>query len=309
MPYGAENAAPIDRRGWCIFEHTRSVVCARTVAAALRSASWETALPSQAYPGMESCVCAGRAARRRSPPTHLQAMLREGMEREAEEAGSGFRFTNGKDATSVCIPQYREGFLRLMAAGGELMFSRCDWGDAQVKVLIASALVYAHAHGATSQAEELHLSCMQPTWLKSSISPLNGGSLLPLAEAMAAGALPELKIIRLEENSWLGDADAAAIAVALSSGRLPKLEELWLQHTGVGDAGAIALAGALAGAPNLEFLYVHGHAMPNHPEGVWEVLEAAAKKQGRVAFSGDRFTDEWGRRRKREASNARNGAF
>ena len=121
-------------------------------------------------------------------PDAFEAMLREGMERESAEAGTGFRFTNGKDATAVCIPQYREGFLRLMAAGGHLNFSMCSWGDAQVQVL-AAALVYAQAHEATSQAEYLYLN----------INQLTDASVPPLVEAMAA--LPKLKKLWVMNNA------------------------------------------------------------------------------------------------------------
>ena len=41
-------------------------------------------------------------------PDAFEAMMREGMAREQAAAGTGIRFTNGKDATDICIPQYRE---------------------------------------------------------------------------------------------------------------------------------------------------------------------------------------------------------
>ena len=63
---------------------------------------------------------------------------------------------NGKDATSICIPQYKEAFFRLMSSGGELWFANCKWTDAEVKQL-AAALQCAHAEGATSQADVLDL--------------------------------------------------------------------------------------------------------------------------------------------------------
>ena len=63
---------------------------------------------------------------------------------------------NGKDATNICIPQCREAFFRLMSSGGTLYFEGCKWTDAEVKQLVA-ALQYAHAEGATSQAEQLNL--------------------------------------------------------------------------------------------------------------------------------------------------------
>ena len=37
------------------------------------------------------------------PPPAFEAMMVAGMAREEAEAGTGFRFTNGKDATAVCI--------------------------------------------------------------------------------------------------------------------------------------------------------------------------------------------------------------
>ena len=43
------------------------------------------------------------------------------------------RAQNGKDATSICIPQYKEAFMRLMSSGGKLEFGGCKWTDAEVK--------------------------------------------------------------------------------------------------------------------------------------------------------------------------------
>ena len=57
-------------------------------------------------------------------------------------------------------------------------------------------------------------------------------------------------------NGGLGDEGAKVLAAALSEGRLPKLEDLWLDNTGMGDAGATALARSLGGAPALKWLAV-----------------------------------------------------
>ena len=85
-------------------------------------------------------------------------MLRDCMAREEAAPRTGFRFTNGKDATKICIPQYREGFLQLMGGREVLLnFARCGWGDEEVKTL-AAALAYAQASRATTQAQGLHLS-------------------------------------------------------------------------------------------------------------------------------------------------------
>ena len=45
---------------------------------------------------------------------------------------------NGKDATSICIPQYKEAFMRLMSTGGKLNLFNCKWTDAEVKQLVAA---------------------------------------------------------------------------------------------------------------------------------------------------------------------------
>ena len=50
---------------------------------------------------LETACMASRSAL--LSPDAFEAMLRKGMAREAAEAGTGFRFTNGKDATAVCI--------------------------------------------------------------------------------------------------------------------------------------------------------------------------------------------------------------
>ena len=108
---------------------------------------------------------------------------------------------NGKDATSICIPQYREAFMRLMSSGGMLLFSGCKWTDAEVKQLVA-ALQYAHAEGATSQADCLDLN----------LSKLTDAALPMLVEMLEAGAMPCLKKLYLGGNSGClcGIRDAAA---------------------------------------------------------------------------------------------------
>ena len=213
-------------------------------------------------------------------PDAFEAMLRDGMAREASEAGTGFRFTNGKDATAVCIPQYRKAFLRLMRMDGMLGFDRCGWGDEQVRVL-AAALVYAQANGATSQAIALYLGANR----------LTDAALPPLAEAIAAGALPKLKVLALVDNE-LGDAGlttlrpllagrlsglielsfgrrltaegARSLVALLADGHLAGLEDLDLKNNaGLGDEGAAAIAGALSEGrlPKLKELQLDGTRM------------------------------------------------
>ena len=104
---------------------------------------------------------------------------------------------NGKDATNICIPQYKEAFFRLMSSGGMLYFGSCKWTDAEVKQL-AAALQCAHAEGATSQAEYLTLQANR----------LTDAALPMLVEMLEAGAMPCLKQLVLYENSGIRDAAA-----------------------------------------------------------------------------------------------------
>jgi len=186
----------------------------------------------------------------------------------------------GKDATEICIPQYREGFARLMSAGGGLAFDFCDWGDAEVRQL-AAALMAAHAAGATTQADTLRLTGNR----------LTDAALPPLAEAIEAGAMPQLKYLSLHRNeltdaglealrpllagrlsglealgfgSRLTAAGVRTLVALLADGHLAGLTHLWLDgNAAMGDEGAAALAAALAEGrlPKLEQLDLNGTGM------------------------------------------------
>ena len=135
---------------------------------------------------------------------------------------------NGKDATSICIPQYKEAFFRLMSSGGMLYFGSCKWTDAEVKQL-AAALQCAHAEGATSQADYLALSGNQ----------LTDAALPPLVEMLKAGAMPCLKELSLGNNQ-LTDAALPILVEMLKAGAVPCLKELGLGfNSGIsGDSAA-----------------------------------------------------------------------
>ena len=325
MPEGAENAAPIEQRGWCIFERALSSVRKHDNCCLQLSLLEGKGAVGGSWDDLVMTCKATRAAP--LPPGAFEAMLRDGMAREEAAPGTGFRFTNGKDATNICIPQYREGFLRLMGGGEELLsFALCGWGDEEVKTL-AAALAYAQANRATTQARTLGLSS----------NKLTDAAMPPLVEAVEAGAMPELGelylnsnellgdpgfaalrpllagrlsgrlgrftfgsqltaegarslvalmadghfaklvLLDLSKNRGLGDEGAWAIAGALSEGLLPKLKELNLRGTGMGDAGAAALAEALGGAPELQKLIVGRNAFG---KGAKDALKAACEKRG-----------------------------
>merc|ERR1712151_771365 len=115
--------------------------------------------------------------------------MRDGMAREAETAGTGFCFTNGTDATNICIPQYREAFLRLIRAEGELAFFGCSWTDEDMAQL-AIALKHAHTAGATTQAYYLRLDDNQ----------LTDKALTHLTDVLTVGAVPRLTAFVLHDN-------------------------------------------------------------------------------------------------------------
>ena len=222
--------------------------------------------------------------------------MRGGMAHEASAPGTGFRFTNGKDATEVCIPQYREAFLRLVRGAVVLSLRRCSWGDEEVEQL-CGALAYAHAAGSTTAARTLSLPGNALTdaalahlarafaagsvprlgslWLDN--NKLTGAGLDALRPALADGHLAGLKDLMLSGNRQLGDGGAKVLAAALSEGKLPRLEELELGRTGMGDEGARALAGALGGASALKKLIVGGNEMSEAAE---EELRAACAGRG-----------------------------
>jgi len=147
-----------------------------------------------------------------------------------------------------------------------MAFYQCEWTDADVHQL-AAALKYAHAAEATTQADILILGNNR----------LTAAALPPLVEAIAAGAMPKLKGLYLFDNDGLGDVGAKVLAAALSEGRLPTLEVLDLRYTGMGDAGATALARSLGGAPALEMLLVGDDDIG---EAAKEELKAACAKGG-----------------------------
>ena len=249
--------APIEQRGWCIFECCLS--CVRKSAhccLALSPLSQADDLVCPRYWGDVVRACqVGRLPPQ--TPDAFEATLCEGM------ANGEVRFTNGKDATAVCIPQYREGFMRLMRIGGMLNFYNCGWADAEAQLLFA-AIQWAHGAGATTQAETLLLGSNK---LTDAVVPL-------LVEVVEAGALPQLLELNLEDNE-LGDAalgalqpllkgslshlgalglgtrltaeGARSLCTLLSDGHLAQLEEFDLRgNHALGDAGAIAIATALS---------------------------------------------------------------
>ena len=181
MPASAENPAPIDERGWCVFEkYTSSIVKDN------RCCLYLSLMPSDAADMdwrdlMDKCSKGARL-----PPLaadKFEAMMREGM------AGGKLKFTNGKDATEVCIPQYKEALLRLMGEAKQLGYVELGWGEAEGEQL-AEALLYVQRCGVACGAELLDLYDNQ----------LGSAGVRAIGAALQAGAMPMLKYILIHDN-------------------------------------------------------------------------------------------------------------
>jgi hypothetical protein len=205
MPAGSENAAPVERRGWCIFERQLSSItkdsgCCLTL----------SGLQDEARQGWDAdeaqwiALCGLCQGSRTAPlsPDAFEVMMVNGMAREAAEAGTGFRFTNGKDATRVCIPQYREAFVRLVGGAEGLMYANCDWKAGEV-VQLCDALVWAHENGATTQAIELNLRGNE----------LTDAAVARIVELVSSSAMPKLQNLHLDGDS-LSEASRQSLQAA-----------------------------------------------------------------------------------------------
>jgi hypothetical protein len=130
MPSAATNKTKYEDRGWCIFECSLSALVKDDFCY----------LELKGLSGNESGWQAIRdvcKASRKAPvaPDAFEAMMREGVRREESEAGTGIKFTSGKDLTEVVIPQYERAFLKLMGAADKLMYTYLGWGDDEIETL------------------------------------------------------------------------------------------------------------------------------------------------------------------------------
>eukprot|EP00966_Prymnesium_polylepis_P278662 6437905-Prymnesium_polylepis.1 len=144
MPERAENVASVEQRGWCVFERRLSsitkwgdccLMLSRLPPGTEVMDSWEEftkACKSVRYPPLS--------------PDAFETMMRAEVAKEAAASGTGLRFTNGKDATEVCIPQYHEAFVRLWSEADRLQFGGCSWGDEEEAELV-TAVEWALTNG------------------------------------------------------------------------------------------------------------------------------------------------------------------
>ena len=180
MPAGAQNPHPIDVRGWCVFErHLSSIVKDSRCYLQL------SLLPADAgsmdwFEVVQACMGARR------PPLAADAFER--LMRDNLESGA-FKFTNGKDATNVCIPQYAEAFTRLLGTSKMLYYDNLGWGAAEGEQL-AAALACAQRMGTAVAAEKLYINR----------NKLGTAGVRAIGKVIEAGALPRLKKLDVEDN-------------------------------------------------------------------------------------------------------------
>ena len=180
MPAGAQNPHPIDVRGWCVFERNLSSIVKNSACYLQLSL-----LPADAESmDWDDVVNACKGARR--PPLAADAFER--LMRDNLESGA-FKFTNGKDATNVCIPQYAEAFTRLLGTSKLLGYSMLGWGAAEGEQL-AAALAYAQRMGTAVAAESLLISG----------NKLGTAGVRAIGKVIEAGALPRLKELCIQYN-------------------------------------------------------------------------------------------------------------
>ena len=180
MPAGAQNPHPIDVRGWCVFERNLSSIV-KTSNCYLQLSQ----LPADAESmDWDDVVDACKGARR--PPLAADAFER--LMRDNLESGA-FKFTNGKDATNVCIPQYAEAFTRLLGTSKMLYHENLGWGAAEGEQL-AEALACAQHMGTAVAAEKLELG----------ENKLGTAGVRAIGKVIEAGALPRLKELHIEDN-------------------------------------------------------------------------------------------------------------
>merc|ERR1719321_1970912 len=127
---------------------------------------------------MDAC----KGARR--PPLAADAF--EQLMRDNLVSGA-FKFTNGKDATNVCIPQYAEAFTRLLGTSKMLGYGGLGWGAAEGEQL-AAALACAQRMGTAVAAEELYI------WG----NKLGTAGVRAIGKVIESGALPQLKTLFIQ---------------------------------------------------------------------------------------------------------------
>jgi len=182
MPEGSTNTKDYSCRGWCIFERTLSAV-SKDAHCYLRLSQMTSR--TDYWPGLRA-ECVARRPAPMVPPAFEQLIL-QGI------AAGEIAFTNGKDAKGIVVPQYEQGFARLLKEAVHLDYANLEWGDAEAKQL-ADALSYAHRQTPPGLQHVTRLDLMH--------NKIGDEGLLSLAAVIREGAMPTitLKGLRLNFN-------------------------------------------------------------------------------------------------------------
>ena len=254
-PYA--NTQPYEGRGWCYAESTMSSMakeaCARIELSRLKGDV------SKYWPA-EKLYLVGASER---PPPIAPSAFRQRL--GAGIWDGSIKFTNRGDV-DIVSSIYERAFLSEMSKAAGLSYSNLQWTDPHVATL-ATALAYAHEHGALASLTALHLhsneigddgcvalanaalprthcllACLpsspqaegrnrpfaQLASLHLHSNRISDPGLYALVEVAERGnAFPSLKELTLSDNT-INDEGFAALALAVTSGAFPALEHITL---------------------------------------------------------------------------------
>jgi len=209
MPEGSENTRSILVRGWCRFERALSSISkymwcylhlSRLPEGAEAMPWWD--VDGKGIAG--TCSAGAERPAPEAPDAFEQAML-AGMQSDE------IRFTNGKDATGICIPQYEQGFLDQLGTAKKLDYQSLNWGPAEAEQL-AAAFAYAAQRGGGAAGgvavEKLYLEA----------NKLGSAGVRAVGRAIEAGHLPRLKMLHISSNGVDAETNAWIKRVAYAAG-------------------------------------------------------------------------------------------
>ena len=162
-------------------------------------------------------------------PDAFERLLRDGVAREEADPGTGIKFTSGNDLTKVVIPQYKNGFLKLMGEATALMYTSLGWGDEAMQQL-SSAFMYAHANGSMRNFVDLRLSNNR----------IGDEGMKAFSAATSSGSLRALTRLDLDGNQ-IGDAGMTDFSRAIASGSLPACNVIGVREN-PGNAASLKAA-------------------------------------------------------------------
>ena len=203
MPEGAENLAPVEQRGWCIFEQQLSSLV-KFYGCYLELGKLGD---EQDAADHERTTRRWREIRRicramRPPPLapdRFEALMTAGL------ASGEIRFTSGKDLFDVCIPQYEAAFVRLFGEEKKLVFTYLGWGDEQIRQL-CEALEYASRRSALGRITSINLSG----------NSIGDDGAAHLASLLERRVVPRLRVLRVHHNP-ISDEGRAKLSAAAAT--------------------------------------------------------------------------------------------